>query len=513
MDQARGDQSGGRTLQRGLGEGGRTQWRKLKRGARDEWTLADTFLVGLIITSLVSVWFPVALTWRGLNARPNQWILPAAGLYALAVRAWNLRRLSVQLGAGFVLVGSFTYFTLYPSGGGALREHGAGHLLLLALNVAQLFIVALLAGSPQRRDRAMKTFVITTASFNAVLIGLLVLVRLGFVEGGSMLTAEAAPVFAGGELQGAIVQRFGRGVATGCVSASAVVMAMMMQRRARGRGFGRSTGDWVTVLLCAVGVALGFSRQASVSVVAGWIVAWMPGFRLPRPRRILTSCAVGVATVGAIWGLLEAIPGGESYWRALVGRSVELFDKNAYSESTMGDRRQMWEGMLKDIGKNPVGGRGQDAYLDHFTYEGAGSHNFALETLHAAGVVGLVAYLVLHLGAFAGAFKACGTSPEVQRGARRGRLGAFVALWIASLTNLMATTGIYWAILGVVTADAVERQAKRGAARSPRRLNPNPMSSDRELPASAVGAWAGSPVGASSKCASASEKSPESHNL
>jgi O-antigen ligase len=147
----------------------------------------------------------------------------------------------------------------------------------------------------------------------------------------------------------------------------------------------------------------------------------------------------------------------ESYWEAFAGRAMLLADRSSYDGGTVNDRLRMWSGMADDIRANPLVGSGQDAYLAYFPYAGgAGSHNYPLEVLHAAGVLGFLPFLYLHASAMWVSWRMA-LNRRIERAARLRMLGlllAFCVLFLSSLTNLIAWNPAYWLIFGIVAGSA-----------------------------------------------------------
>ena len=196
-------------------------------------------------------------------------------------------------------------------------------------------------------------------------------------------------------------------------------------------------------------------RPGVVSLAGGLgVVASYFFLRLRFKRLIRLAVLIPIVLIVGFW-IISQLPGGQGFYQAFMGRTLQLFQPEAYATGTVGVRLQLWSGMWNDVARNPFWGNGQDAYLKyHPNPNEEGSHNFPLEVLHAAGLVGFLGYGILHLliltRGWRGAF--CRSASEADRYLLLGLLGAAIALWLSSLTNLIFTTPIYWAVLGIVLA-------------------------------------------------------------
>ena len=115
--------------------------------------------------------------------------------------------------------------------------------------------------------------------------------------------------------------------------------------------------------------------------------------------------------------------------------------------------------MWIDIVRNPWIGAGQDAYLRYMVNpEEQGSHNFPLEILHTSGLFGFLAYLLMHTLILFFAFHTVigrGGHTETAKTYRWlliSLIGATIAVWVSSLTNLIFSNPSYWACSGLLLA-------------------------------------------------------------
>jgi O-antigen ligase len=111
--------------------------------------------------------------------------------------------------------------------------------------------------------------------------------------------------------------------------------------------------------------------------------------------------------------------------------------------------------MIADIDRNPLVGHGQDAYLRHMENPGEeGAHNFPIEVLHATGVFGFLAYLLMHFLAPAVAVAALvgRRVPDQSRIVLIAVLGSYAAILAASATNIIYWNPTYWVFLAMMVA-------------------------------------------------------------
>ena len=136
----------------------------------------------------------------------------------------------------------------------------------------------------------------------------------------------------------------------------------------------------------------------------------------------------------------------------------------------------MWLAMWADIVRDPFSGRGQDAYLPYMLNPWEeGSHNFPLEVLHAAGLIGFASYAVFHAAIFArGGRTAVRTRHYPDMGwSVVALIAGGAAIVVASLTNLIFWNPIYWTTLGMLagaTTVATNYRASHPVARRVRSL-------------------------------------------
>src|SRR5262249_38030891 len=81
-----------------------------------------------------------------------------------------------------------------------------------------------------------------------------------------------------------------------------------------------------------------------------------------------------------------------------------------------------------------------------------GSHNFPLEVLHASGIVGFGAWVILHAVIAVGTFRQLRRAEltDSDRNALLGLTCAVIAIVSASFSNLIFWNPTYWMLLGVL---------------------------------------------------------------
>ena len=433
-----------------------------------------TWLTYLFIFAICfAAWIPFAIEIAGLNLRLSQMLLPV-----VLLRLWiqrpvrTIRRASVALlGLGGVFWLALLFWTAVnladlPSAVGAL-----GRVFLLGLNLLHLVTVYLLARRTGRWQGATLSLLASVTVLNSILLGVTVGARLGLSGLQRLLSEEGAPILLEGELISGTVSRFKfAGLNSGVISAAAlvIVIALLLQPGRR-----RLRWLWLVGAVAAIGMVLGFSRQNVVSLAGGLAVVGLYLVLQGRLTRLIKLALLMVVIVVVGLVALFRLPGGQEFYAAFAGRALLLFRPEAYSTGTVSARTAIWSGMWRDIQHNPLTGLGQDAYLRHILNPNeSGSHNYPLEVLHSSGLIGFLAYLGMHvlIGYWAWRALFWHWVSEDDRALLLGLIGAYVALWLSSFTNLIFSTPVYWAVIGLVLA-GVQRLRER----------PKPLS--RQVPA------------------------------
>ncbi len=402
-----------------------------------------------------TAWVPVSVNVGGLNLRVSQMLLPIVLLRLLPgqpvfVVSRGKLRLFVS---GALLWASLLFWTAVNAASYDSMARPFGHVLLLGLNLLHMAAVYLLVARTGRLREALLSLLVSVSVLNAVLLVTTVGAELGIGFFQRFLSEEGAELLVGGELAAGVVSRFKfAGVISGVMSAVALIVTVTLLLRRDRR---RSKWPWLLGAVSVAGMVVGFSRQNVVSLAGGLaMVGWYLFVRGQLGRLVrITMVSLIVAVIGV--AVLHQLPGTRAFVQAFAGRALQLFQPEAYTTGTVGGRMQLWSGMWRDIAGNPLWGNGQDAYLKHHPNPWErGSHNFPLEVLHASGIVGFLAYAHLHLAVFGAARKAVRLRhlPETERWLLLGLIGAAVAVWLSSITNLIFSNPVYWMVLGLLVA-------------------------------------------------------------
>ena len=399
-----------------------------------------------IAAVLITAYIPVSVSIVGLNFRASQMLLPFV-LFRLLTSSRGTRS-NVPMG-GFAVPAVVFWIALLAWTFLSLGDYDMpialplGRVFLHALNIAQAAAIGAMIVVTRHWRQAVMTLMIGVCILNGVLFVCVTGQSLGITALERFTVAEDAPQLSDGSVGRGAVDRFVVGVLTGCLSACVLVLALAAL--VLGEQGNRST----YLLLAAgamVGMVIGFSRQAVLDVAVGLgIVGWL-GFRKINWKRALGAAIAVPTIVVALLAASSTIPVIQPYWRSFAGRTLLLADLNAYSEGTVNDRLKMWSEMFHDIVSNPLIGRGQDAYLQYYPTRGEGSHNFPLEILHSAGVLGFAAYLWMHASVVRAGFQAARRSREELRA---GVFAAVAIVILSSCSNLIFWNPAYWLILAL----------------------------------------------------------------
>lgn len=410
-----------------------------------------------------TAWIPIALDIRGLHLRSSQLLLPVVLLLASTQKSRfpgsPLSRALVVAGGLWWSVAVVCTLLNVPS---APLVKPLGRVLLLGLNMLHAVAIYLLVVRLRETCGTLLSLLVSVALLNGAFLLVAAGAHLGMRVPRSLLAHEDAPMLVAREIAGGTTLRFVfGGVVAGCVSAGAFVLAVSLILL---KGCGRRRTLLVCAAMAGVGLVLGFSRQGVVSLAGGLGV--VASYLLLRGR--IVALVRGVALLGAVGlvvcGGVGLTPGGRSFLQAFAGRTALLVEPDSYTTGTVFGRTALWSGMWQEIAENPLVGRGQDAYLKHMVNPGEeGSHNFPLETLHSAGLLGFVLYLIVHVAPLLAAVRLLARGSLASRASADvlAVLGAYVAVLLASLTNLIFWNPAYWVVLGLLVAATRRAQAER----------------------------------------------------
>ena len=421
----------------------------------DLW-LTRVFIFFICFTAYI----PLAINIAGLNLRTSQLLLPVIFTW-LWVRGhvWKIKVSSLLLlFLGGMLWLTFLFWTLVNFGANSNPIGSLGRVFLLGLNLLHVIAVYLLVVRTRRLEDAVYSFVASVTLFNGFLLIITVLANQGIEIFQNMLVEQAAPVLVDGQFTTATVARFSfGGITSGVLSAATliIVTTMLFQPGKRQRHW----FIWIFVGISVIGLVLGFSRQGVISLVAGLMVVsilfMMRGYLRVFLRFVIL---LPFLIVPSLW-IISVLPGATPFYQAFAGRALQLFQPDAYTTGTVSARTLMWNDMWIDIVRNPWIGAGQDAYLRYMVNpDEQGSHNFPLEILHTSGLFGFFAYLSMHTIILFLAFHTVlrrGGHTETAKTYRWlliSLIGATIAVWVSSLTNLIFSNPSYWACSGLLLA-------------------------------------------------------------
>jgi hypothetical protein len=407
-------------------------------------------MYAFIFLVILTAYLPLSINVGSLNIRASQMFLPIV-LVMLMMETRNQapQRREVKLAiAGFILWFAFLFWTIANTYTSISQVTALGHVGLLGLNLIHALCAYLLLVKIGDAARAVSVFMGSVTAFNIFVVLLSVANAFGIISGGAFIVTEDTPVLIDGELGGDDVDRFVLGVLTGNLSAATMVMAVALlldqRRRARWQ-------LWGVIFVSTLGLIVGFSRQGTLSALAGLMLLGLFLVRKGRVRRIFILSAAVASILILIYSVSD-VPVIRDYFRAFAGRTALLVDIDSYQYGTTRDRLQMWSGMMEDFVENPFIGAGQDTYLKYYPSQGGGgSHSFPVEILHATGLSGILPYLYLHIVVFWRAWKLLvrKDAPESTTWLLAAVTAGFASVVLASFTNLIFWGPQYWLLLGI----------------------------------------------------------------
>jgi hypothetical protein len=205
------------------------------------------------------------------------------------------------------------------------------------------------------------------------------------------------------------------------------------------------TAGAATLLSLARGPWLGYGVTVVTVLALG---AWQ--FRSGRlrflvPRLLSPVALLTVALGGVVAANAQAI--------ALIGARLLAF--GALQTGTAHYRSELWAAMIDDAWHSPVFGHGAASYRgisELMGIQGSISENFAVEILHAGGLLG-VAFLTLGIASALGPSLRAGDDPYPEwTTVRLAAVAAAGTALIGSLTNPAAWDGLFWVMLAAAAA-------------------------------------------------------------
>ncbi len=400
-------------------------------------------LILLVASSFAAVWLPAVLTVSGTNLRANQVVLAVIGV-TWGARQPTLSRFVLVPGARalLLLVGAFMVQTLLFSDplGPALAQAA-----LVALNVAAyIFTCALVRKDQASVESALKCMAVCTIMVAAWTAFLAIGARSGWSVAEQFIFLEQMSVVDAGDVVTQSVPRLWNATIGGSLFAALAVTAFVLgvsERRARML--------WLlTAGAALVGVATSAARGPLVALGVGAVVFFALSIR--EPGRIFRLVVIIFVVVLSLRFVLTQDPTTRAILGALEGRAFTM--TVGYDTGTAADRLEAWAGMWKDIESNPFVGRGALTYRQYFPVDHPASENFPLEVVHSAGIAGGVALVVCFGGAIRRGWQWSRKGIPAHRRTVGALLAGFCALLVASATNPVAWTGLFWVLLALLAS-------------------------------------------------------------
>jgi hypothetical protein len=428
---------------------------RFEKSIQSRQTLLEWLTYIFIFSICVSAWIPFSININGLNLRASQILLPVVFFVLWREKAFEKvnRSSFLLIILAIIWLGFLLFWTLFNLPYSALLKP-VGHIFLLGLNLLHVVAVYLLILRSQNLQNALMAFLISAFLLIMVQIIFVIGANYGLSFPGDWLAKETTPALVNGELVSATILRFVfGGVITGCVSAAVLLLAISLYHHL---GSKLPWFCWLCMPIAGVGMIIGYSRQAFISLVVGILVIafflLIQGFYR---KLVLTLAFVCISSASALI-IVDITPGGQAYQRAFLGRLDQLIQPTAYTEAgTVTDRVAIWSGMEQDTFRSPLVGNGQDSYLKYSpSINIEGSHNFPLEELHSAGPFGFMAYFLFHGFIFFWAWKILikHGSSFAMHWLLLGLTGAYIAVICASVTNLIYWNPVYWLVIGLLLA-------------------------------------------------------------
>jgi O-antigen ligase/polysaccharide polymerase Wzy-like membrane protein len=390
--------------------------------------------IGALIAPL-NFW--VALSVGGMSLRPlHLWVLAYGSLLIIRYRGELLRPFSAPTLAMVSMYGALVVSTIFATPD-EYRGRAVQDLLLLALNIGAF---ACVRGALADRPEAARDFV-HWLSAGAAFSALALTGRALLASTSTTAVGEDSFALGLGTVAGTFTTAFAAAAQT------AVVFAPTRRYALAATGIMLVSGT-AAILSLARGPWIGFAL--SVPTVIG-IGAWQ--LRRARSMRglvwrvALPSVALLVASVGLI-----AFNG-----RALRLVIARVLDLGRLTGGTASSRLQLWTAMTDDFLYSPVFGHGAAAYRRLSQLLGiqtSVSENFAIEVLHAGGVVAAM-FLASGVGLCVGASLRHHDAPGRDTATLRlAVLAGTTTMLIGALTNPAGWDGLFWVVLACAASPA-----------------------------------------------------------
>ncbi|MEO6331379.1 MAG: O-antigen ligase family protein [Gemmatimonadaceae bacterium] len=248
-----------------------------------------------------------------------------------------------------------------------------------------------------------------------------------FALGLGTVAGSYAATFAAAAAGAIIFATSGRQLAAGLAAFVAHGNAMV---------FALARGPWL-----AFGIAL-------LTVIP--VAAWRFGGRFSVARTVARGVAIFISLPLFFRAAIVVSP---FISQMLVQRVVDVVNVES---GTAFSRIVMWQAFLRDVGRSPVFGRGAATYQDiseRLGPPGTVTENFAIEMLHAGGIVALTFFALGVIGVALHCLLKPGASarPTITAACLTGA----TAMVLASMTNPTAWETLFWIVLGLAATRPV----------------------------------------------------------
>ncbi|MGH9471731.1 MAG: O-antigen ligase family protein [Terriglobales bacterium] len=418
----------------------------------------EALLAGLLIfTSVLDLWvapFPIGR----FHLRASE-LLVLPGALVLLHRLGRLGRRAFWppfAVPALLLPGFYLGWSLINS---AEPTAALGHSALLVLDVLQYWLVAVLAGTSWAQFRRCLGWV--AVAVIPMCLWMAISYRLN-------LNSHFEDIALGDVMAGSAAMRLNGGVLAATAGAWAAVLCC------GGLGLGRVANLLAVLGICGgvLAAIVGISRAAIVALVLGMALLGYVLARKGHLRSLLVLALVSVLVAAFTLAMLQRLFPTTGLSASVSGRVALLLDPSGYNTGTVRARVQSWTMMLDDVARDPLWGRGGDSYHMYFPVGVADSENFTIEILHGTGIWGFGALLWLVGGVLIGAYRRAisdGLSMR-QRRMVAAALAAMVALFVASQTNPIGWSAVFWVALGLAAAATRLPQPRTALAPSFARL-------------------------------------------
>lgn len=393
----------------------------------------------LIILTVISQIFSINLSFgSGPNIKPSQ-------IYFLIMVAYGFKNLSdikfprniIRYGiASFLLIITITFFSFYSYDLQHFFHYptSAGfdpftHIILLAFNVFTPILIYYLM-----KIYSVSPNLLTVFHDSVFYISLLFMLIIISPIDSSFLYKQSTEILLNNEV---LVQRFIGGVEYSVLCVVAIVSILNSNDIKLKIPF-----SIFKILILLIGVGIGFSRQAILSLLIGIFLTYM----ISNNRNIAKSLSLFFISIFLIFFISYSIlfiffP---SYFQVFLDRILSIFQLISYSTGTIGDRFQLWFKMINENSSNIFVGQGMDSYIKFFSFRGEGAHNFPLMVYHSGGIFAFLSYIYIQFSILSSLLKFVGKSDTAKT-----LFIILITFSISSLTGLIYMSHIFWIFIGI----------------------------------------------------------------